>query len=133
MRPRGYEVTVWNRTASKADGLVAGGAVLAPSAEDALTANDLVILSLTDYDAMYAILEPMTAALPGRVVANLSSDTPQGVASMEHVVDTVRAAGVGVALPEAVLDVFRRGVAAGHADSSLTSLRGVLRAVGTRM
>ncbi|MFI1016142.1 NAD(P)-dependent oxidoreductase [Streptomyces sp. NPDC020965] len=267
---RGVEVTVWNRTASKADGLVAGGAVLAPSVEEALAANELVILSLTDYAAMYALLEPAIAALPGRVIANLSSDTPErareaaawaarhgaryltagvavspalvgtpeghayysgpqdlveayrdtfevisrveyrgedpglaalyyqiqmdlfwtsmtawlhsmalaeangitveeilpysvdvadslsdffrfyaprlaagndtgdvdrlamGVASMEHVVDTVRAAGVDPALPEAVLDVFRRGAAAGHMDRSLTSLREVLQVGGAR-
>ncbi|MFF5721239.1 NAD(P)-dependent oxidoreductase [Streptomyces buecherae] len=261
-----YEVTVWNRTASKADDLVAAGARLAPSVEEALAANELVILSLTDYAAMYALLEPVTAALSGRVLANLSSDTPQrareaaawatrhgaryltagvavspdlvgtpdgftyysgpkdlieehrgalevisrveyrgedpglaalyyqiqmdlfwtsltawlhsvavaeahgisveeilpysvdvadslstffrfyaprlsagddtgdvdrlamGVASMEHVVDTVRAGGVETGLPEAVLDVFRRGVVAGHANDSLTSLRSLLRA-----
>ncbi|WP_189447226.1 NAD(P)-dependent oxidoreductase [Streptomyces abikoensis] len=73
----GHPVTVWNRTASKADELVAKGAVLAPSIEDALKANELVVLSLTDYDAMYAILEPATAALDGRVLINLSSDTPE--------------------------------------------------------
>ncbi|WP_432590250.1 NAD(P)-binding domain-containing protein [Streptomyces sp. HD1123-B1] len=266
---RGYEVTVWNRTARKADGLVADGAVLAPSVEEALAANELVILSLTDYDAMYAVLEPATAALAGKVVANLSSDTPRrareaaqwaaghgagyltagvavspslvgtpegyayysgpkdlleahwstlevisrveyrgedpglaalyyqiqmdlfwtsmtawlhsvavaeangisveeilpfsedvaaslphffrfyaprlaagdhtgdvdrlamGVASMEHVVDTVRAAEVDAALPEAVLDVFRRGAAAGHADDSFTVLREVFTAGGS--
>ncbi|MGK5628949.1 NAD(P)-dependent oxidoreductase [Streptomyces sp. URMC 123] len=73
---RGYEVTVWNRTASRADALVARGAILAPSVEKALGANELVILSLTDYDAMYAVLEPAEAALAGRVLVNLSSDTP---------------------------------------------------------
>ncbi|MFI0981962.1 NAD(P)-dependent oxidoreductase [Streptomyces sp. NPDC021093] len=73
----GHRVTVWNRTASRADDLVARGAVRADSAEQALAANELVILSLTDYAAMYAILETATAALPGRVLVNLSSDTPE--------------------------------------------------------
>ncbi|QES57077.1 6-phosphogluconate dehydrogenase [Streptomyces venezuelae] len=73
----GHAVTVWNRTASRADALVAGGAVLAGSIEDALRTNDLVILSLTDYEAMYAVLEPATGALAGRVIVNLSSDTPE--------------------------------------------------------
>ncbi len=73
----GHPVTVWNRTASKADELVAKGAVLAPSIKDALAANELVVLSLTDYDAMYAILEPATDALAGRILVNLSSDTPE--------------------------------------------------------
>ncbi|MFE6775078.1 NAD(P)-dependent oxidoreductase [Streptomyces sp. NPDC057702] len=267
---RGYEVTVWNRTASRADDLVAEGAVRASSVEAALGAGELVILSLTDYAAMYAVLEPVTAALSGRVLANLSSDTPErareaaawagrhgarhltagvavspalvgkpegytyysgprdlveahretlevisrveyrgedpglaalyyqiqmdlfwtsltawlhsvavaeangvsveeilpysvdvvsslpdffrfyaprlaagddtgdvdrlamGVASLEHVADTARAVGVDAALPEAVLDVFRRGVAAGHADDSLTSIRALLQSTGPR-
>ncbi|MFI7454467.1 NAD(P)-dependent oxidoreductase [Nonomuraea sp. NPDC049714] len=74
---RGYDVTVWNRTASRADALVARGAVLAPNVEEALASNELVILSLTDYDAMYATLEPAAAALTGRILVNLSSDTPE--------------------------------------------------------
>ncbi|MFD8563845.1 NAD(P)-dependent oxidoreductase [Streptosporangium canum] len=261
----GYEVTVWNRTAGRADRLVARGARRARTVEAALTANDLVVLSLTDYDAMYAILEQApAAALAGRTVANLTSDTPEkarqaaawlaergavqitggvqvpppgigkpgattyysgpesaieahrsalevltdidhlgedpglaalfyqigmdmfwtgilsyvhaqavaeangisaerflpnavktmdfryflefyapriaagnhegdvdrlamGVASMEHVLHTVEASGVDGSLPAAVLDVFRRGVAAGHGQDSLTSLIEVLR------
>lgn len=70
----GHPTTVWNRTASRADGVVAKGATLAPSAADAVAANRLVILSLTDYAAMYDILDG--ADLAGRVVVNLSSDTP---------------------------------------------------------
>ncbi|MER7833375.1 NAD(P)-binding domain-containing protein [Streptomyces sp. NPDC095602] len=73
----GYDVTLWNRTASRADALVARGAVLAPTVEEALAANELVVLSLTDYDAMYALLEPASTALAGRVLVNLSSDTPE--------------------------------------------------------
>jgi 3-hydroxyisobutyrate dehydrogenase-like beta-hydroxyacid dehydrogenase len=73
----GHAVTVWNRTASRADALVAAGAVLADSVEDAVKTNDLVILSLTDYEAMYKVLEPATGALAGRVIVNLSSDTPE--------------------------------------------------------
>ncbi|WP_188194113.1 NAD(P)-dependent oxidoreductase [Nonomuraea sp. SYSU D8015] len=72
----GYDVTVWNRTPAKADDLVARGAKRAGSVEEALTASDLVVLSLIDYDAMYAVLEPAAPALTGRTVANLTSDTP---------------------------------------------------------
>ncbi|MGN9760147.1 NAD(P)-dependent oxidoreductase [Streptomyces sp. SD31] len=74
---QGHHVTVWNRTVSRADALVARGAVLAKSAEDAVAANELVVLSLTDYDAMYTVLEPASHALTGRVLVNLSSDTPE--------------------------------------------------------
>jgi 3-hydroxyisobutyrate dehydrogenase-like beta-hydroxyacid dehydrogenase len=260
----GYDVTVWNRTPAKADDLVARGAKRAGSVEEALTASGLVVLSLIDYDAMYAILEPAAVALTGRTVANLTSDTPDrareaarwmaergamqitggvqvpppgigtpdamtyysgpedaieahrstlevltgidylgedqglaalyyqigidmfwtglagylhgqavaeangisaerllpnavktmdfryflefyapriaaghhegdvdrismGVASLEHVVRTARASGVDDSLPAAVLEVFRKGVVAGHGQDSLTSLVEVLR------
>jgi 3-hydroxyisobutyrate dehydrogenase-like beta-hydroxyacid dehydrogenase len=73
---RGYEVTVWNRTPDKADDLVARGAHRADTVEAALRANDLVVLSLTDYAAVYAILEQAPAALAGRTLVNLTSDTP---------------------------------------------------------
>jgi len=72
----GHPVTVWNRTASKADDLVAKGAARAATVDEAVRASELVVLSLTDYDAMYVVLEPVSEAMPGRVIANLSAGTP---------------------------------------------------------
>lgn len=73
---QGHPVTVWNRTPSRAADVVAAGARLADSPADAVAASDLVVLSLTDYQAMHDILGPATAALAGRTVVNLSSDSP---------------------------------------------------------
>lgn len=72
----GNPTTVWNRTAGRADELVAAGALRATTVADAVAANELIILSLTDYQAMYDILGSVGDALSGRVVVNLSSDTP---------------------------------------------------------
>jgi 3-hydroxyisobutyrate dehydrogenase-like beta-hydroxyacid dehydrogenase len=72
----GHPVTVWNRTAGRADGVVADGATLAATPGEAVEASDLVILSLTDYQAMYDILGGATVSLAGRTLVNLSSDTP---------------------------------------------------------
>ncbi|QCX77991.1 3-hydroxyisobutyrate dehydrogenase [Streptomyces sp. YIM 121038] len=74
---RGYEVTVWNRTPSRAAALAERGARVAATAEEALRANDLVVLSLIDYDAMYTALRGAEAAVAGRVLVNLSSDVPE--------------------------------------------------------
>ncbi|UFQ16976.1 MULTISPECIES: NAD(P)-dependent oxidoreductase [Streptomyces] len=74
---RGYRVTLWNRTASRADALVERGATLAATPEQALRASDLTVLSLTHFDAMYDILEPFKEAVAGRTLVNLSSDTPE--------------------------------------------------------
>jgi 3-hydroxyisobutyrate dehydrogenase-like beta-hydroxyacid dehydrogenase len=73
----GHRVTLWNRTPSRADALVAEGAVRASTPAEAVAASELVVLSLTDYQAMYDILGGAQDALAGRVVANLSSDTPE--------------------------------------------------------
>ncbi|MGV9577462.1 NAD(P)-dependent oxidoreductase [Streptomyces sp. NPDC003509] len=73
----GHPVTVWNRTAGRADGLVEDGATLAATPRDAIEASGLVLLSLTDYQAMYDVLDGATASLAGRTLVNLSSDTPE--------------------------------------------------------
>ncbi|MFE0777663.1 NAD(P)-dependent oxidoreductase [Streptomyces sp. NPDC058861] len=78
---KGYRVTVWNRTADKADALTGAGAHRAATVHDALAAGELVVLSLTDHRAMYAVLESATEALPGKVLVNLGSDTPENARS----------------------------------------------------
>ncbi|RKS79018.1 3-hydroxyisobutyrate dehydrogenase-like beta-hydroxyacid dehydrogenase [Actinomadura pelletieri DSM 43383] len=72
----GHPTTLWNRTASRAEPLVAKGATLAATPADALAASELVILSQTDYQAMYDSLDQAADALKGRVVVNLSSGSP---------------------------------------------------------
>jgi 3-hydroxyisobutyrate dehydrogenase-like beta-hydroxyacid dehydrogenase len=73
----GHPTTVWNRTPSRADALVEEGAARAATPAEAVAASELVVLSLTDYQAMYDILGRAEDELAGRVVANLSSDSPQ--------------------------------------------------------
>lgn len=86
----GHGVTVWNRTAARADGVVAAGAVRAETPADAVAASDLVLLSLTDYAAMYDILGKAEEALAGKVIVNLSSDTPE---KTREAADWVKARG----------------------------------------
>ncbi|HEX2316070.1 MAG TPA: NAD(P)-binding domain-containing protein [Thermomonospora sp.] len=73
----GREVTVWNRTAAKADPLAAKGAVKAASAAEAVAASELVVISQLDYAAMYASFSGAESALRGKVLVNLSSGSPQ--------------------------------------------------------
>ncbi|KUH40708.1 MULTISPECIES: NAD(P)-dependent oxidoreductase [Streptomyces] len=69
----GHPTTVWNRTRAKADGLVARGATLAESPAAALAAAPLVVVCVSDYDAVADVLD---GPLDGRVVVNLTSGTP---------------------------------------------------------
>ncbi|MCW4352392.1 NAD(P)-binding domain-containing protein [Hoyosella sp. YIM 151337] len=73
----GTAVTVWNRTPSKADAMVALGAKRAETVAEALEANDVALLSLTHYEAMYDVLSQAPNVLNGRTIVNLTSDSPQ--------------------------------------------------------
>lgn len=68
----GHPTTVWNRTPGKADGL---GATLATTAAEAVAASKVVVISQVDYPAMLESL--VDANLRGRVLVNLSSDSPE--------------------------------------------------------
>ncbi|GAA4225209.1 3-hydroxyisobutyrate dehydrogenase-like beta-hydroxyacid dehydrogenase [Streptosporangium album] len=73
----GHPTTVWNRTATKAEPLVAQGATRADTVADAVAASPLVITCVIDYDAVHAITEPVAGALKGRTLVNLTADTPE--------------------------------------------------------
>ncbi|MCP3803895.1 NAD(P)-binding domain-containing protein [Allokutzneria sp. A3M-2-11 16] len=72
----GHPTTVWNRTAGKADDLVANGAVRAATVEDAISASPLVVICLLDYPTLHDVLGGAGAALAGRTVVNLTNGTP---------------------------------------------------------
>ncbi|MGW5679575.1 NAD(P)-dependent oxidoreductase [Streptomyces sp. NPDC003860] len=74
----GVTTTVWNRTPGRDRELVAGGAVSAGSVEEAVTASDLIVVCVVDYDATDAVLRrpEVETALKGRTLVNLSADIP---------------------------------------------------------
>ncbi|MFI9507060.1 NAD(P)-dependent oxidoreductase [Nocardia sp. NPDC052566] len=72
----GVEVTVWNRSAEKAVAAVALGAMRADSVAAALDANELTVVVLTHYAAMHEVLGQAPDHLAGKVIVNMSSDSP---------------------------------------------------------
>jgi 3-hydroxyisobutyrate dehydrogenase-like beta-hydroxyacid dehydrogenase len=52
----GYSLTVWNRTASRAESLVGAGATLADSPEEVATASDVLITIVSDPPALEGVL-----------------------------------------------------------------------------
>ncbi len=70
----GHPLTVWNRTAARAEPLAAEGATVAATAADAIAANGLVIVCLLDDASVGAALE--SADLTGKDVVNLTTTTP---------------------------------------------------------
>ncbi len=74
----GFAVRVYNRTAEKASGLVANGAVLAASALDAAVAGGVVLSVVSDDTALLAVAsEEFCAALGAGVHVSMSTVSPE--------------------------------------------------------
>lgn len=73
----GYATTVWNRTAARADPLVARGALRAETVAGAVGAAELVIAPLLDHDAVRRTLAPAAGELRGRTLVNLANGSPE--------------------------------------------------------
>ncbi len=76
LRASNLVVSVWNRSQEKAEAMREFGATRAHTVARALDAGEVIVLSLTDYAAMYDVLGPAADHLPGKTIVNLSSDTP---------------------------------------------------------
>lgn len=74
----GHDVTVWNRTASKAEALRARGARVAKTLEEAAQAS-VVVGVVSDYETAQALHASagFSAALRGKVYVELASGTPR--------------------------------------------------------
>jgi 3-hydroxyisobutyrate dehydrogenase-like beta-hydroxyacid dehydrogenase len=72
-----YRTTLWNRTAAKADPLLARGALAAADAAEAVAAADLTLINVVDHEAVDAILAAAGTAVAGKIIVGLSSDTPE--------------------------------------------------------
>ncbi|QYG91928.1 NAD(P)-dependent oxidoreductase [Iamia sp. SCSIO 61187] len=72
----GHPTTVWNRTPGRAGALVARGAAEATRAADAVAASPVVLVCVIDAAATRAIVDAAGPALQGRVLVNMTADTP---------------------------------------------------------
>lgn len=72
----GHRTTVWNRTAKKAEDLVAHGAARAATLSEAIRASPLVVVCVLDHDAVREVLRDAGDAFAGRTFVNLTSETP---------------------------------------------------------
>ncbi|MFJ8622785.1 NAD(P)-dependent oxidoreductase [Kitasatospora sp. NPDC093550] len=128
----GHPTTVWNRTAAKAEPLVARGAVAAASAGEAVTANQLIVACLLDYGALKAVLVGQEAALAGRTLVNLTSGSPEQARELAD-----WAAGLGLSYLDGAIMITPPGIGGPEATvlysgapDALTRYRPTLAALG---
>ncbi|MFF5006229.1 NAD(P)-dependent oxidoreductase [Streptomyces phaeochromogenes] len=72
----GYATTCWNRSPGKADELVAQGAEVAATAQDAVLAGQLVVVCLLDQASVHEVLDPLSDELAGRTLVNVTTTSP---------------------------------------------------------
>jgi 3-hydroxyisobutyrate dehydrogenase-like beta-hydroxyacid dehydrogenase len=74
-----HAVTVWNRTASKAQPLAEAGAKVAASVAEAVTTSDVTVVCVLDYATSNALLQTPEIAdrLTGKTLIQLPTGTPQ--------------------------------------------------------
>ena len=73
----GHTVSIWNRTVSRAEGLLAAGARKADSPADAVEASPLVVVCLNNYSTTTQLFEGDQANFSGRTVVQLGTGTPE--------------------------------------------------------
>lgn len=86
----GHAVTVWNRTAARAEPLAADGATVAGSPAAAVAGAEVVVLMLFDTDAVLAVLADAAAAAPDAVWLQASTIGPEGTARVAASVPGLR-------------------------------------------
>ncbi|MEU2448745.1 NAD(P)-binding domain-containing protein [Streptomyces sp. NPDC012765] len=129
---QGHPTTVWNRSAGRADALVARGASLAATPADAVAAGELVVVAVLDYDTVRELLLPTAGALKGRTVVNLTTGTPSAARALGAWVADQQAAyldGAVYAVPQTIGTAAAFVLYSGDEEAYRT-YRAVLDAIG---
>ena len=110
----GHEVTVWNRTAAKAEPLVAAGASLAGSPSEAAAGAEAVVTCLADPDALLHVVAGPDGIARGIGDGTLIEMSTVGPAAIDRLAAELPAlsgtspgrAGAGGVLPASLQDGF---------------------------
>lgn len=106
-----YQVTVWNRTASKAAPLVKQGAVQAETAADAVAAHEIFVVCLGNYEDSRAVLADC-GDLDGKLLIQLTSGTVEDAEKLQE-----WALGRGGLYLDGVISAYPSGI--GRAETML--------------
>lgn len=73
---QGWDLSVYNRSRQKAEALQPAGARLTNSPLELLQQTELIILMLSDYAAIQALLKPAASALAGKLILQMGTIAP---------------------------------------------------------
>lgn len=142
MLRRGDEVTVWNRTTSKAAPLAERGAKVAASVAEAVTGAERVHIVVSDDAAVDGILAAMPALPPETLVIDHSTVSPAGTRARFSACDANELTFLHAPIfmsPQAARDSAGIMLCAGpkarfdRAERALAAMTGTLKWVGERV
>ncbi len=139
LRKSGHSVTVWNRTAGKAETLVKKGARAAATPREAASGQDVVFLCVSDEKAVDAVLDGPDGVLVGIAAGTVLVDaSTSGVRSARSAEERARAKGVAfLAAPllgsRAMAEKAQLTVVVGGPTEAREKARPALRAVSARI
>lgn len=126
----GHAVTLWNRTAAKAEAFARSGATIAGEPAEAVRASAVVVACLDDVDTCRELLAD--ADLRGRVLVQVTSGTPEELQALES-----WATERGAELIEGMILVYPSMIGSensrilyGGSDATIERARSVLDAFG---
>src|SRR6266508_3566766 len=133
-----YDVTVWNRTPSRAEPLAAAGARVATTPAEAARAGEIVITIVRDVDALREVTEGSVGALaglqPGSVLIEMSTVGPRAVLELaQRVPAEVELADAPVLGSVAEAEAGSLRIFVGGDDELFRRIRPVLAALGEPM
>jgi 3-hydroxyisobutyrate dehydrogenase-like beta-hydroxyacid dehydrogenase len=136
-----YKVTVWNRTAAKAEPLVEAGAILAASVNEAIDGSEIIVVCLRNYDDTNHIFSGC-ADLTGKTLIQLTWGTAAEAEAMQDWAEGKKALyldGLIIAYPsqigndETLLIVGGRKEAWQSGERPIMCLGGSSKYVGTNL
>ncbi|CAN5167822.1 NAD(P)-binding domain-containing protein [soil metagenome] len=102
----GTDLTVWNRTAEKADALVELGAARADSVSEAVAANDVVLMLVLDQPTVRDALKGLD--LTGKTIVNYTTGTGADALTAEELVTSAGGRYIDAVIPAYPADIGKR-------------------------
>ncbi|HET7754108.1 MAG TPA: NAD(P)-dependent oxidoreductase [Anaeromyxobacteraceae bacterium] len=139
LRRAGHAMTVWNRTPSKAEHIVAKGGTLARTPRECATGQDIVFVCLADEKALEQVLDGENGAIAGLGAGSILVDTStSGVRATRWMQDRVSARGATlISAPvlgsRVAAEKAQLVVVAGGAPQALERARPALHAISARL
>ncbi len=139
LRKAGYTVTVWNRTAARADALVRKGVTLARTPRECATGQDLVLTCLADEKALESVLEGpdgiLAAVGPGEILIDAGTSGTRETRSLRQRVEGKGGAFIAAPLlgSKAAAEKAQLIVVAGGPAEAREKARPALHAVSARL